>query len=59
MQADDYLQLLKGSTDTQASFALDAVTSRAKAIKGLADLATGELNTGKRHCEFCSSICSR
>ncbi|XP_039136618.1 uncharacterized protein LOC120273934 isoform X2 [Dioscorea cayenensis subsp. rotundata] len=47
MQADDYLQLLKGSTDTQASFALDAVTSRAKAIKGLADLATGELNTAE------------
>ncbi|KAH7667933.1 TPR-like protein [Dioscorea alata] len=47
MQANNYLQLLKGSTDTQASFALDAVTSRAKAIKGLADLATGELNTAE------------
>ena len=59
MQADDCLQLLKASTDTLASLPVDDATSRAKAIKGLAGLATGELSTGKRHCEFCSLICSR
>ncbi|KAM0948310.1 putative tetratricopeptide-like helical domain superfamily [Dioscorea sansibarensis] len=47
MQADDCLQLLKASTDTLASLPVDDATSRAKAIKGLAGLATGELSTAE------------
>ncbi|KAJ0962487.1 hypothetical protein J5N97_030315 [Dioscorea zingiberensis] len=47
MLADDCFQLLKSRPESGPSSALDVLTSRAKAIKGLADLAFGELESAE------------